>query len=156
MNPPVSPDPLAACPPPYAPYRQWLRLPVQPAVVSSQVAEELGGQAAAFMRRLGGLGPLYGGRVPLAAVFLQEAIRAGVLPVAVHGQPGRPLLVPVAELAAALPAATSSASEVGKVLHELHRAGHIVMDDLNVLHQAVPPAGPDDAWSVSGFEAAHV
>ncbi|MFJ2627647.1 hypothetical protein ACIO6T_30675 [Streptomyces sp. NPDC087532] len=74
------------------------------------------------MQRLAGLGPLYGGRVPKAALYLDELIERGSLPV-FQGEQGA--LVSVEELAELMGAMDDGS--VRESIHSLHAAGALLV-----------------------------
>jgi hypothetical protein len=151
--------------PPYAPYAEWIRVPEGAATRGLHGAGLPPGDRE-FLDDLVRLGPVYAGRVPMAALYLEQQIQRGHIFIAAPGAPetdGAHRLT-IAELqsdvrdpaylaqldemfpqAQFAPVAGDSAEDVGHILHRLHFQGVLVMNDLHVLHPQLPglmPAAP--------------
>ncbi|MFJ5156355.1 hypothetical protein ACIQCF_33305 [Streptomyces sp. NPDC088353] len=131
--------PLYALRPPYSGYEHWLT-----PVADAPAATDLSDGAAAVHATIVSVAPLYQGKVPLAAVFLEQQIRRGVLHLA---QPlGEVASVPLPDMAtvladtaahfAAEPAPEDDTADVGRLLHELHALAALVVDDQHVIRLA--------------------
>ncbi|MFC8438053.1 hypothetical protein [Streptomyces sp. DH20] len=132
--------PLFAHRPPYTGYGLWLT-----PKSDARDVEDLPVAAATVLAMVRDLAPLYQDQVPTAALYLEQQIRAGVLHVAT-GQ-GAVTSVPVPDMATVLAETAHYFSEepvpdgadgedVGRMLHELHALGALVVDD-NVIRLAV-------------------
>ncbi|WP_330348143.1 hypothetical protein [Streptomyces sp. NBC_00582] len=139
--------PLLAMELPFSGYLAWIR----PETVTLE--EGASEEARALYERVQRLGPLYGRRIPVAALYLDSYIQQGQLPVAVPDQPGHAALVPLAELVATTADAGMVAAyraahpdlsddelglaadeeEAGASVHLLHHHGALVLDDDNVI-----------------------
>ncbi|WP_330342670.1 hypothetical protein [Streptomyces sp. NBC_00557] len=134
--------------PPGEGYDEWFR--VQPGM-QPPADSGLSQDAADLMQRLAGLGALYGGRVPKAALYLDELIERGSLPV-VQGETAS--LVPVEEMAELMGAMDDGS--VRESLHELHAAGALLVitgpdeDLLGVRIVAKRPSSPGLPWQFVG------
>ncbi len=100
------------------------------------------------------LGPVYRGQVPIAAFFLDQHIRADRIPIFESGD--QVWLTTRAELVAE-GARFASAGEqaptlddIGEHLHELHAAGWLVLDEVNVVRLAIPPEHRGGKWIIKG------
>ncbi|MET9396072.1 hypothetical protein [Kitasatospora sp. NPDC002965] len=166
-------DPLYYGDPPYGGYREWLR--PNPATGLFEVldsAPEDTQRWAARVRDL--LMPLYRGRVPFAATYLDDRIQSGVIPLAEGDEPAmrvRPLAV--ADFAAAVTAQATGDGHGGRHpgedicpqlnchdgdhhadehriwvhLHHLHARGALLVDDQDRIRMTVPPQRPGEAWT---------
>ncbi|MFE1781268.1 hypothetical protein ACFW9F_01405 [Streptomyces sp. NPDC059506] len=103
------------------------------------------------MRRLADLGPLYGGRVPKAALYLDELIDSGHLPM-LQGEEGS--LVPVEEMAALM--GGTDGGGIRESLHNLHAVGALLVvtgpdeDVAGVRLVAKRPDAPGQPWQFVG------
>lgn len=109
------------------------------------------------MQRLAVLSPLYGGHVPRAALYLDELLDGGSLPV-VRGEQGT--LVPVAELAEMMNGTREG--DVRESLHSLHAAGALLVNPgpdegmAGVRLVARRPKVPGQPWRFIGDDDAVV
>ncbi|AEY94168.1 hypothetical protein SHJG_p1037 (plasmid) [Streptomyces hygroscopicus subsp. jinggangensis 5008] len=107
-------------------------------------------QALALMERLARLGPLYGNKVPKAALYLDDLIDTGHLPIFGDGEEGT--LVSVAEAAARF----GSTADVRQSLHNLHAVGALLVDtddehDIAFIRLvAKRPEEPGQPWRFQG------
>lgn len=128
--------PLYAMQPPYTPYEQWISLPAG-AVIDPWPESLPGGSAARFHATVSRLLPLYAGKLPLAAVYLDQQIERGILHIADPEDPELIAKVPVAEVAALFAAddviGPAGDAGYGGLLHELHFHGALVVDDHHVI-----------------------
>lgn len=128
--------PLYELQPPYRGYQKWFT-PVSDAVVPADMPED----AAAVYAMVVALAPLYQGKVPLAAVLLEQQIRGGVLHLAHDG--GGVSAVPMPDMATVLadtaeyflgePLPAADGAEPRELLHQLHALGALVLDDDQVI-----------------------
>lgn len=126
--------PLRALQPPFRPYEEWISVPAGAEQLPDGVLDE---DLRAFHTMVAELAPLYAGCVPLAAVYLEQHIRQGVLPIVDPTRPDMASLVPVDEFAAACTVAGDlPGDQVGPTLHELHFHGALVVDDDHVIRLA--------------------
>ena len=168
---------LAAAPllhgrPPFEGYREWL-VP-SPATGRFELNADAPPDTRAYFARLEDLLlQLYGGRIPLAATYVDDRIAEGTIPLAASGMVRS---VPVQELAALLTNRRGQADTpnhldvcprlncvdgqheqaehiVWKHLHHLHAAGLLLLDDHDVLHLAQPPRRPGGQWRLMDEEA---
>ncbi|MCM2431071.1 hypothetical protein [Streptomyces sp. RKAG337] len=159
--------------PPFQGYQEWL-IP-HSATGRFMVNADAPAESRAFFSRLEELLlPLYGGRIPLAATYLDDRIREGSIPLAGSG-PHMVRRIPIRELAAHLgdhgqPDATECASDlcpqlncssgshdqaehaVWQHVHHLHAAGRLLLDDHDVVHLAEPPRQPGGRWRLMDEE----
>ncbi len=161
---------LAAAPllhgsPPFGGYKEWL-IPNATTGRFELKADAPHDTRAYFGRLEELLLPLYGGRIPLAATYLDDRIAEGVIPLAVADKV-RP--VPLHELATLLEHRGDdghikdhddvcpklncadgqhdpSEHAVWQHAHHLHAAGLLLLDDQDVLHLAQPPCRPGEPW----------
>ncbi len=102
-------------------------------------------KAAEVLAMVQALAPLYQGELPLAALWLEQQIRAGVLRLAVDG--GGVKAVPLPDMATVLadtahhfpgePVPDADGDDVGQLLHQLHAHAGIYLDDDRVIRLAV-------------------
>ncbi|MFF8619239.1 hypothetical protein [Streptomyces sp. NPDC015350] len=108
-------------------------------------------EALALMRRLVRLGPLYDNKVPKAALYLDDLIDTGQLPIFGDGEEGT--LVPLAEAATRL---GSQGGDLRESLHNLHAVGMLLLDtdneyDIPVIRVvAQKPEKPGSPWRFQG------
>lgn len=108
--------------PPGSVYEEWIN--VQRGMDVSKVQDPgLTAEALDLMHRLARLGPLYGYRVPQAAILLDFAIDARHLPVLNDGKTGT--LLTLEEIAAAQ--GGTSEDEIRELIHNLHAAGALLV-----------------------------
>lgn len=130
--------PLARHQPPFRGYDRWLAPTGRPADGVGMPAP-----AATVLEMITALAPLYGGRVPTAALYLEQQLRSGVLRIASFG--GGVNEVPVPDMATVLaqtadvfpdapPEPEDSDDDVGALFHQVHALGFLVLDDYQVLH----------------------
>lgn len=121
------------------------------------------------------LGPRYRNSVPMAAVYLDQNITSGEIPLALPNQPGRITMVPLAELAAEasdpeylrelrdrhpeveLPDPNSDPARYRLTddsavmsIHELHLKGAILVDENGAVHFSRPPRALQGKWQIAG------
>ncbi|MFE4796169.1 hypothetical protein ACFRFL_13895 [Streptomyces sp. NPDC056708] len=160
--------------PPFAPYREWVQLPEHltgpvGALMPEQVAE-VSEEAREFLDRVIELAPLYGGRLPMAALYLDMQISAGELNVALFGETDMVRQLPVGLLAASLSdqghldrlreenpdvelpeqVEELTTEEWGRQLHSLHALGYLILDDAHVVNLAMPPKTAGERWQING------
>lgn len=159
--------------PPFKGYEEWIDVPDQakemfehPARHDDRLTESAKDLADAIVK----LGPRYQGRVPMAALYLDEQIREGTILIAVTGEPGVVREMPLLELAADLSnpqvqddlhrqhpqlpvgSTTMTDDEAAWSLHELHVSAFLIMDDDNVVNMAIPPEKPGGRWWLNGHD----
>ena len=138
--------------PPGTGYDEWIH--VSPDMDPSGINDpRLTGEALELMHCFARLGPLYNGKVPMAAVFLDGLIDTGHLPLFGHDDSGQ--LVPIEEMAARMYGDVSHDS-VRDSLHRLHAAGALLVfsheehDVSYVRIVAKRPDEPGDPWQFVG------
>lgn len=136
--------------PPGEGYEEWIRVTAgmnPDRIDDPRVSDE----ALALMKRLVRLGPLYGNKVPKAALYLDDLIDTGQLPVFGDGEKGT--LLPLAEAAARF---GSQNGDLRESLHNLHAAGMLLLDtdndhDIAVIRVvAQKPGEPGGPWRFQG------
>ncbi|MFE3229822.1 hypothetical protein [Nocardia sp. NPDC059228] len=163
--------PLYGSPPPFHGYQDWFNVPAGAAeLIDCPPVPGLGGDEKDMLDALIKLGPRYEGLVPMAALFLDQQIRDGVLLFAITGDTERYRPVPLADFAAEvcdpaqaeqnmldhpewgeLAAVPGGADAVVMYLHTLHSKGAFVLDDNHVINLALPPArSPSGTWQFNG------
>ncbi|WP_156773005.1 hypothetical protein [Nocardia sp. 852002-51101_SCH5132738] len=167
--------PLLAFPPPFKTYENWFNVPD----VAGEWFEypsppgQLSDDAKQMMDTLIKLGPRYRNKVPEAALYLDQQVTAGIIPLAVPGDPESVNPLPVAQLAGELsdpehwrqireqfPDFDGSAEDptanwadtMGLHMHELHSHGALVLDDNHRVHLARPPQTFRDRWLLHGYD----
>lgn len=166
-------EPLFRQRPPFQGYQEWL-IPHAQTGRFEMNADAPPESRAYFARLEELLLPLYGGRIPLAATYLDDRIREGSIPLA---GPGTVRRIPLGELAGQLgdrgkPDASECGADVCPQLncasgshdlsehavwqhvHHLHAAGLLLLDDHDVLHLAEPPRQPGGRWRLMDEETA--
>lgn len=140
--------------PPGEGYAEWIR--VTAGMNPDRIDDpRVGDESIALMRRLVRLGPLYGNQVPRAALYLDNLIDTGQLPIFGAGEEGT--LVPLAEAAAKL---GSRDADPRELLHHLHAMGMLLVDtdndhDLAVIRiVAQKPRKPGNPWRFEGDPSA--
>ncbi|SCD57334.1 hypothetical protein GA0115240_115014 [Streptomyces sp. DvalAA-14] len=169
--------PLFFSPPPFEPYSEWINVPDEakdlmeyPFPESVEVSDGTKDMADLIIK----LGPRYRGKVPLAALYLDQQLAGGIVNVAITGQPDRFRPVPLDDLVASIrspeyvqelkekyPQATEDLEPDGTVtdegaawyIHQLHAHGCLVMDDSHVMNLAIPAQRPGGEWMVNGEAA---
>ncbi|WP_413755052.1 hypothetical protein [Streptomyces sp. MMBL 11-3] len=150
--------------PPFQGYQEWL---IPQADGRFEVNSDTPPESRAYFARLEQLLlPLYDGRIPLAATYLDDRISEGSIPLA---GPGTVSKVPLDQFAAHLgdhgnhavtghdsspcPQLSCTGEDhdqaehtIWQHLHHLHRAGFVLLDDLDVLHLAQPPRQRGGRW----------
>jgi hypothetical protein len=107
-------------------------------------------EARALMKRLARLGPLYGNKVPKAALYLDELIDTGQLPIFGDGEEGT--LMPLAEAAARF----GYTADMRQSVHRLHAVGALLVDtddehDIAFIRMvAKRPEEPGQPWRFQG------
>jgi hypothetical protein len=122
---------------PFRGYQQWMA----PNADAATSRDDLPGRAAEVLTMIESLAPVYAGGVPLAALWLEGQIRAGVLHLALEG--GGVKDVPLPDMATVLadtadhfpdrPDICAHEYDTGRVLHELHAEAGIFLDDDHVI-----------------------
>ncbi|MEU6925553.1 hypothetical protein [Streptomyces sp. NPDC046631] len=140
--------------PPGEAYDEWFQ--VQPGMDASRIQDpRVQGEALDMMHRLARLGPLYGYKVPKAAIFLDTVIDTGHLAVLegpVDADAGR--LIPIQDIAAAHPEFSNDG--IRESIHRLHAAAAllVVTDEQHdvpfVRFVAKKPEQPGGEWSFIG------
>ncbi|MET8816427.1 hypothetical protein ABZW47_31055 [Streptomyces sp. NPDC004549] len=131
--------------PPGQGYEEWITIPSATQPLGS--APGLSAGAVQLMERMAVLGPLYDGQLPTAALYLDELIDSGSLPMI---RDGAGVLVPIAEMAEMM--SGRSGGDVRESLHGLHAAGVILMADgadgnmAGVRMVAQRPKEPGQPW----------
>jgi len=135
--------------PPGEAYEEWF---VTADMDSDLIVDpQLDGEALDLLKRMARLGPLYGNRLPKAALYLDELIDTGKLPVFGHGtQKGT--LLPLAEAAAWM----GAEGDLRASIHRLHAVGALLVDtddehDLAFIRLvAKRPEEPGQPWRFQG------
>ncbi|MGV2914694.1 hypothetical protein [Streptomyces alfalfae] len=136
--------------PPGEPYDEWFTVHAGSAAYRNDIRLNL--NVVALMDRIQRLGPLYGGEVPKAAVYLDSLIDTGKLPIFQGEDEGT--LVPIADMAAAHDGA--SLEEIRESIHKLHAVGALIVfsdDDHDVSYVrmvAKRPEEPGMPWQFDG------
>ncbi|WAU78486.1 hypothetical protein O1Q96_01250 (plasmid) [Streptomyces sp. Qhu-G9] len=135
--------------PPGEGYEEWYR--VTAGMNPDQIDDpRVSDEARALMKRLARLGPLYGNKVPKAALYLDDLIDAGQLPIFGDGEEGT--LLPLAEAAARF----GSTGNIRQSLHDLHALGALLVDtddehDIAFIRVvAKRPEEPGQPWRFQG------
>ncbi len=147
-------------PPPLQAYRDIIGVPAaakdwpeHPAT-----AAQVGAEAKDMVDTLVRLGPVYSGRVPFAALFLDRLIRSGKIPFGLAEDPDHCRVVTLPQVAADIAAKSGEppvpTDQVGMLLHELHAGGWLVVDDNHVVRNAIPPSRPGGKWLILGVTPA--
>ena len=134
--------------PPGSGYDEWIN--VSPDMDPSGIDDpRLGAEAMELMHRFARLGPLYDGKVPMAAVLLDGLLDTGHLPVFGHEESGS--LVPLEEVTARW-FSDVPPDAVRDSLHRLHAAGALLVfshDEHDVSYVrlvAKKPEEPGQPW----------
>ncbi|MFI1002017.1 hypothetical protein ACIP10_15485 [Streptomyces galbus] len=136
-----APCPLYGKTLPYRGYREWMT-PIGGAQLPEDMPEDLAGFHGTLQR----IAPLYGGSVPLAALYLEQQISAGVLRLQSATDPGVAFEVDLPDMATVLAETAPLVGDdlppddvdedTGELLHQLHALGALVLDDHHVLRLA--------------------
>ncbi|MGK5628448.1 hypothetical protein [Streptomyces sp. URMC 123] len=159
-------DPLFHGNPPYEGYREWL-LP-DPLTGVFELMPSAPTETRLFFARIEELLlPIYRGRVPLAATYLDDRIRQGVIVLADgDGPDARVSAVPVARFAERVGddehghghreicpqlncgdgVHVPEEHQVWVHLHHLHAAGRLLMNDRDAIRLTAPPREPGERW----------
>lgn len=135
--------------PPGQGYDDWIDVPagLDPGAINDPRVK---GEHLEMMARIARLGPIYGGRMPEAALVLDMLIDGGQLPIAEGEENG--VLVPMAELAERF----GAAGDIRETIHRLHSAGMLLVvdgpDDESSFVRMVmqKPAEPGQPWRFVG------
>lgn len=137
--------------PPGQGYDEWIH--VRPDMDAAQISDpRLSGEALAVMQCLSYLGPLYGGRVPKAAIYLDGLIDTGSLPLLQDGK--KSTLVPLEEITQLF--GGTSPADVRESIHNLHSAGALLVEtdtehDVSYVRLvAKRPEAPGQPWQFVG------
>lgn len=137
--------------PPGEPYDEWFT--IRPGVDPAQITDpRLEADARDLMHRLARLGPLYDGKVPKAALFLDDLIDTGSLPIMGNDKTGS--LMPIEMMAESLGSASSD--DVRESIHNLHAFGALLVmtdDEHDVAYVrmvAKRPDRPGGRWHFEG------
>ncbi|MFD4198805.1 hypothetical protein [Amycolatopsis thermoflava] len=133
-------------------YDQWMTPAAGFDPEQAAADPRLSPQAVDLMRRLTGLRPAYGPKIPLQAVWLDMALDRGVL--RLRRPDGSVGNLPAGELADMFGGA-AEVTDVRNAVHELHAAGMLLVEpdgeDDTVLRVVVGrPAKPGDPWLFGG------
>lgn len=135
--------PLQALNLPYHGYQEWIRVPDG---VTGQIPDDVSGDARALHAIVVRLAPVYGGQMPMAAVYLEQQIQRGSVLLGTAG--GGVSAVPVPDMATVYaetarlfpagpqPGPDEEDADTGKLLHALHALGALVVDDDHVIRLA--------------------
>ncbi|MEU5431579.1 hypothetical protein AB0H73_39090 [Streptomyces olivoreticuli] len=158
-------DPLFHGRPPYAGYREWLA--PNPLTGKFDLAATAPMNSRLYFARLEELLlPIYRGRVPLAATYLDDRIKAGAIVHADGDEPdARVNVVPVAVMAEQIGQGDghghqevcpqlncgggnhlASEHRVWTHLHHLHAAGRLLVNDRDAIRLTAPPRAPGEGW----------
>ncbi|MFD8985571.1 hypothetical protein [Streptomyces sp. NPDC059564] len=107
--------------PPGAAYEAWF-IPAQAGV---PIPDGLGEDAADIAARIGRLGPLYGGVVPQAALYLDLAMDSGKLAVLKEGEAH---LIEVSDFLGSVPGKDMDLDGMRAAAHELHAIGALLVE----------------------------
>ncbi|MFE5614110.1 hypothetical protein [Streptomyces sp. NPDC056524] len=149
--------PLYYVMPPFEHYKQWFQVPEHAADLIEYPIDVDDEDAQDLLNRLVKLGPRYHGKVPMAAILLDQQLASGEIGLAVTGRPGYAVPMPIAELAATissqealdewryrypdagLPEHASLTTDDAAAwhIHNLHAFGALVMDDDGVMNLVV-------------------
>lgn len=134
--------------PPFGTYENWT-------VVSERAMERVGYPPHAVgdeSRRVWDivikLARAYQMNVPTGAIMLESQIREGFLNFAIDGDPEHFRRTPLAEVAPD-PSAPDLVQSASDALHELHRAGLLLVDDGGLVHRSTPPSRPGGRWTLN-------
>lgn len=158
--------------PPFANYRDWYMVPKQFGEFpeypfkDSFAHVDHDGTMGDTMDRLIKLGPIYGGKVPLAALLLDGMISSGFVPIAVTGRPGESNPVPVGELVAGasdrealtarfpdleLPEVPEAMADTFALhTHSLHAIGALILDDEEIVNLVLEKPKRGGPWVLNG------
>ncbi|MDT0321439.1 hypothetical protein [Streptomyces millisiae] len=157
-------NPLFHGNPPYEGYREWVMPdPVTGTFILTSTAPF--DTRLWFERVRSLLVPIYKGRVPVAATYLDEQIQEGAIlvadsddltagarrvPIAVFAEAAGDDEGPHAEVCPRLNCAGGehvlAEHKVWTHLHHLHAAGYLLLNDHNVVRRAMPPSRPGEGW----------
>jgi hypothetical protein len=136
--------------PPGEGYEEWFR--VSAGMNPDQIDDpRVGDEALALMKRLARLGPLYDNEVPKAALYLDDLIDTGQLPIFGDGETGT--LMPLGEVAARF---GSRSADIRESIHNLHAVGALLVDtddehDIAFIRMvAKRPEEPGQPWRFQG------
>jgi hypothetical protein len=137
--------------PPGEGYEEWFQ--VRPGMNAEQIDDpRVTDEALALMRRLADLGPLYEHRVPKAALYLDDLIDSGRLPIFGAGDEGT--VVPIEEMVRLFGGRPEG--EVRESIHNLHASGALLVftdDEHDVSYVRVVAKRPDEPgqpWRFQG------
>ncbi|MER5886997.1 hypothetical protein ABT160_24500 [Streptomyces sp. NPDC001941] len=159
-------DPLFHGSPPYEGYREWL-VP-NPRTGRFDLSASAPADTRAFIERIEKLLlPLYQGRVPSAATYLDDRIKEGVL-VFAEGDDAHHKVreIPVTEFAAQMGSHheeddhhevcpqlncvgeqhVAAEHRVWIHFHHLHASGQLLLNDRDAIRFTIPPQSPGGAW----------
>ncbi|MCO6011520.1 hypothetical protein NE236_41875 [Actinoallomurus purpureus] len=167
--------PLFELRPPFEAYSEWITVPAHIKDFGDHRASRdprLDAEMRKFVTTVIKLGPLYQGRVPTAALYLDDQMSRGTVAFGVPDSPG--LCAPYSldalvdqlsdpefyrafreenpEIQLPEQLRPIEAGMVPQFVHELHMHGVVIMDDDQVLNLALPPQAPGDGWLLSGYE----
>ncbi|MFC7830906.1 hypothetical protein [Streptomyces sp. NPDC057375] len=135
--------------PPGEGYEEWFL--VRAGMNLDQIDDpRVDGEALGLMKRLARLGPLYNSKVPKAALYLDDLIDTGRLPIFGDGEEGT--LMPLAEAAERF----GSTGDLRESIHHLHALGALLIDtdaehDLAFIRLvAKKPEEPGQPWRFQG------
>lgn len=127
----------------YRGYQEWISVADG---ATGQVPDGVDEGLRAFHASVVRLAPLYGGRIPMAAVYLEQQIQRGSLVLGTDA--GGVSVVAVPDMAAVLtdtshyfpddpqPELDGQDADTGRLLHELHALGALFLDDDHVIRLA--------------------
>jgi len=167
-------NPLYYLQPPFKAYQEWIRVPQNASESfehpTARYDDKLTDGAKDLADVLVKLGPRYNYMVPMAAVYLDNMMATGELPLAVTGQPDRMNPLPLKELAAGVSTQESldrlreKYPEAGLpekaelmtddaaafFIHELHFNGLLIMDDDHIMNLVVEKPERGKPWVLNG------
>lgn len=165
--------PLYYLQPPFSGYQEWVQVPRQAGEMFQHPVrydDRLEDGAKDLMDTFIKLGPRYNYLVPMAAVYLDNILATGEVPVAVTGKPGYVRPVPLKQMAAevstqesldrmreehpeaGLPEKAQLMTDDAAAfhLHQLHFHGLMIMDDDNILNLVVERPARGKPWVLNG------
>jgi hypothetical protein len=165
--------PLYYLQPPFEAYQEWIQVPREAGQAFEHPIrhdDRLDDDAKDLMDTFVKLGPRYNYLVPMAAVYLDNMLATGEVPVAVTGKPGYVRPVPLKQMAAdvstqesldrmreqypeaGLPEKAELMTDDAAAfhLHHLHSLGLMILDDDHILNLVVEKPERGKPWVLNG------